>query len=74
MVLLLTENIMVDLITGKMDYNLYMKTLSDTNPAGQDEEHPNNLTHEAIEELEGGGGRKYLSFKSMIDDLEDENT
>ncbi|HAT9052683.1 TPA: type II toxin-antitoxin system RelB/DinJ family antitoxin [Legionella pneumophila] len=35
---------------------------------------PNNLTLEAIEELESGGGKKFSSFKSMIDDLEeDEN-
>ncbi|WP_165481846.1 hypothetical protein [Legionella waltersii] len=31
-----------------------------------------NLTLEAIEELESGGGKKYPSFKSMIDDLEED--
>ncbi|WP_165485172.1 hypothetical protein [Legionella rowbothamii] len=52
-----------------------MKTTSDFNPDLQDKEIPNNLTLEAIEELESGGGKKYASFKSMIDDLEeDENT
>ncbi|MFO2969393.1 type II toxin-antitoxin system RelB/DinJ family antitoxin [Legionella pneumophila serogroup 1] len=30
---------------------------------------PNNLTLEAIEELEGGGGKKFSSFKFMMDDL-----
>ena len=60
---------------GKMKYNLDMKILSDTNhPDHQDKENTNNLTLEAIEELESGGGKKYSSFKSMIDDLdEDEN-
>jgi hypothetical protein len=58
-----------------MEYNLHMKTISDFNPDLQDKEIPNNLTLEAIEELESGGGKKYASFKSMIDDLEeDENT
>ncbi|HBD7396556.1 hypothetical protein [Legionella longbeachae] len=48
-----------------------MKKLSNTNPDLQDKENPNNLTLEAMEELESGGGKKYLSFKSMIDDLEE---
>ena len=57
-----------------MEYNLEMKTSSDTNPDHQDKENPDNLTLEAIEELENGGGMRYSSFKSMIDDLEwDEN-
>ncbi|MDP3269531.1 MAG: hypothetical protein Q8M40_10875 [Legionella sp.] len=52
-----------------------MKTSSDTNPDYQDKENPDNLTLEAIEELENGRGKKYSSFKSMIDDLEwDKNT
>lgn len=50
-----------------------MKPLSETNPNLQDNENPNNLTLKAIEELEGGGGKKYSSFKSMVDDLEDEH-
>lgn len=64
--------ILAALIMGKMKYNLDMKILSDTNPDLQDKENPNNLTLEAIEELESGGGKKYSSFKSMVDDLEDE--
>ncbi len=62
---------MVAPIIGKMKYNLGMKKLSNTNPDLQDKENPNNLTLEAMEELESGGGKKYLSFKSMIDDLEE---
>lgn len=51
-----------------------MKTLSEINPNPnpQDSEKPNNLTLEAIEELESVGGKKYSSFKSMIDDLDDD--
>jgi hypothetical protein len=49
-----------------------MKILSETNPNLQDKENPNNLTLQAIEELENGGGKKYSSFKSMVDDLEDD--
>jgi hypothetical protein len=56
-----------------MEYNLDMKTLSDANPDLQDKVNPNDLTLDAIEELESGGGKKYLSFKSMIDDLVDEH-
>ena len=56
-----------DIITG-------MKTSSETNPYHQDKENPNNLTLEAIDELESGGGKKYSSFKSMVDDLEDEQS
>jgi hypothetical protein len=51
-----------------------MKTLSENNPDHQDKENPNEQTLEAIEELESDGGRKYLSFKSLIDDLEDKHT
>lgn len=47
-----------------------MKTSSDTTPDHQDKENSDNLNLEAIEELENGGGKKYSSFKSMIDDLE----
>jgi hypothetical protein len=58
-----------------MEYNLDMKTISDTNPGLLDIENPNDLTLKAIEELDSGGGKRYSSFKSMIDDLEeDENT
>ncbi|HEH5973107.1 TPA: hypothetical protein ACTNJK_002352 [Legionella pneumophila] len=49
-----------------------MKILSNTNPELKDKENSDNLTLEAIEELESGGGKKYPSFKSMIDDLEEE--
>lgn len=49
-----------------------MKTLSEINLNPLDSEEPKNLTLEAIEELESGGGKKYSSFKSMIDDLEDD--
>ncbi|CZJ98351.1 MULTISPECIES: hypothetical protein [Legionella] len=55
-----------------MKYNLGMKILSNTNPELKDKENSDNLTLEAIEELESGGGKKYPSFKSMIDDLEEE--
>jgi len=40
-----------------MEYNLDMKILSDANPDFQDKVNPNNLTLEAIEELESGGGK-----------------
>ncbi|HBD7134298.1 TPA: hypothetical protein KKW30_002468 [Legionella pneumophila] len=50
-----------------------MNKLSETKPDYQDKENPDTLTFEAIEELESGGGKKYSSFKSMIDDLEDEH-
>ncbi|AWG45545.1 hypothetical protein AXF35_15370 [Legionella pneumophila subsp. pascullei] len=56
-----------------MEYNLNMKTSSETNSLFQDKENPNNTTLDAIEELESGGGKKFSSFKSMIDDLEDDN-
>ncbi|HAT6323393.1 TPA: hypothetical protein JAJ74_000077 [Legionella pneumophila] len=56
-----------------MEYNLVMNKLSETKPDYQDKENPDTLTFEAIEELESGGGKKYSSFKSMIDDLEDEH-
>ncbi len=32
---------------------------------------PNDITLEAINELENGGGRKIASFDDMIGDLED---
>ncbi|MGQ3888598.1 type II toxin-antitoxin system RelB/DinJ family antitoxin [Legionella sp. CNM-1927-20] len=32
---------------------------------------PNKISREAIEELENGGGRRFLSFKSMSDDSDD---
>lgn len=54
-----------------MGYNLKMKTSSDINPDHQDRENLNDLTLEAIRELESGEGKRYLSFKSMIDDLEE---
>ncbi|AOW52303.1 TPA: type II toxin-antitoxin system RelB/DinJ family antitoxin [Legionella pneumophila] len=31
---------------------------------------PNKLSHDAIKELEKGGGKSFLSFKSMIDDVD----
>ncbi|HAT2006986.1 RelB antitoxin [Legionella quinlivanii] len=31
---------------------------------------PNQLSRDAIEELEKGGGKSFLSFKSMIDDVD----
>ncbi|HHW4725317.1 TPA: type II toxin-antitoxin system RelB/DinJ family antitoxin [Legionella pneumophila] len=31
---------------------------------------PNQLSRDAIEELEKGGGKSHLSFKSMIDDVD----
>ena len=34
---------------------------------------PNKITREAIEELEKGGGKSFSSFKSMIEDLDDED-
>ncbi|MCL9685870.1 hypothetical protein [Legionella maioricensis] len=49
-----------------------MKTLSEINPNPQDSEKLDNLTIEAIEELECIEGKKYSSFKSMIDDLDDD--
>ncbi|MDF1931617.1 hypothetical protein PGH45_18315 [Legionella pneumophila] len=56
----------------KWDIIIGMKKSSETNPSHQDKENPNNLTLEAIEELESCGGKKYSSFKSMVEDLEDE--
>ncbi|HBC0468982.1 TPA: type II toxin-antitoxin system RelB/DinJ family antitoxin [Legionella pneumophila] len=34
---------------------------------------PNKLSRDAIEELEKGGGKSFLSFKSMIEDMNDKN-
>ncbi|AUH72204.1 type II toxin-antitoxin system RelB/DinJ family antitoxin [Legionella sainthelensi] len=31
---------------------------------------PNKLSRDAIKELEKGGGKSFLSFKSMIDDVD----
>jgi DNA-damage-inducible protein J len=31
---------------------------------------PTNLSRDAIDELEKGGGKSFLSFKSMIDDVD----
>ncbi|HAU1322500.1 TPA: type II toxin-antitoxin system antitoxin, RelB/DinJ family [Legionella pneumophila] len=34
---------------------------------------PNKLSRDAIEELEKGGSKSFLSFKSMIEDMNDKN-